>query len=185
MFSSSTGRFCPRLACSATLGTQHGNCVSPARLPGLPDNDNRLPSTAHPLPGGFTDIASFSGYAFDGVTMSNGVTDAFGKRDPGPSAAVAQQRHITASRRTAVISCCSSPFLLPLGIDRWCGQESVAIPSLDARASRADLDFSTIRSKNTPFHQWIRHRLPSSSRVNDKSLSPQQEPVGRPDRQHP
>ena len=28
--------------------------------------------------GSFTDVASYSGYTFDGVTMSNGVTDASG-----------------------------------------------------------------------------------------------------------
>jgi hypothetical protein len=97
-------------------------------------------------PGSFTDIASYSGYAFDGVTMSNGVTDAFG------NATVSLGR---LSRNNVNYS--QSPngsdfvlqfaFLLPLGIDGG-ADESVAT-IVGRQGQPGDLDFDNTFKKYT------------------------------------
>ena len=96
--------------------------------------------------GGFTDIASYSGYTFDGVTMSNGVTDAFGNATV--SLGTLARNNVNYSQSpTGSDFVLQFTFLLPLGIDG--GADELVATIVGIQGQPGDLNFDNTFKKYT------------------------------------
>ena len=88
--------------------------------------------------GGFTDIASYSGYTFDGVTMSNGVTDASGNATVSLGT-LARNNDNYSQSPTGSDFVLQFAFLMPLGIGD--GADELVATIVGSHGQPGDLDF--------------------------------------------
>ena len=88
--------------------------------------------------GSFTDIASYSGYTFDGVTMSNGVTDASGNATVSLGTLARNNENYSQSS-TGSDFVLQVAFLLPLGIGS--GTDEFVATIVGTQGQPGDLDF--------------------------------------------
>ena len=88
--------------------------------------------------GSFTDIASYSGYTFDGVTMSNGVTDASGNATVSLGTLARNNENYSQSQ-TGSDFVLQVAFLLPLGIGS--GADEFVATIVGTQGQPGDLDF--------------------------------------------
>ena len=88
--------------------------------------------------GPFTDIASYSGYTFDGVTMSNGVTDASGNATVSLGT-LARNNDNYSQSPTGSDFVLQVAFLLPLGIGG--GADEFVATIVGTQGQPGDLDF--------------------------------------------
>ena len=88
--------------------------------------------------GAFADIASYSGYTFDGVTMSNGVTDAFGNATVSLGTLARNNDNYSQSQAGSDFVL-QFNFLLPLGIGG--GAEQMVATIVGSQGQPGNLDF--------------------------------------------
>jgi hypothetical protein len=88
--------------------------------------------------GGFTDIVSYSGYTFDGVTLSGGVTDASGNATV--SLGMLARNNVNYSQSpTGSDFVLQFAFLMPLGIGD--GADELVATIIGSQGQPGDLDF--------------------------------------------
>jgi hypothetical protein len=96
--------------------------------------------------GSFTDVASYSGYTFDGLTMSNGVTDAFGNATVSLGTLARDTQNYSQSLIGSDFVLQVS-FLLPLGIGSDTDEFVATI--FGTQGQPGDLDFNNTFTKYT------------------------------------
>jgi hypothetical protein len=101
--------------------------------------------------GGFTDMASYSGYTFDGVTMSNGVTDAFGNATVSLGMLTRNNDNYSQSP-TANDFVLQLAFFRPLGIG--IGADTFVATIVGSQGQPGDLNFDNLFKTYTFANQW-------------------------------